>query len=360
MHLSALLLVTYLCSFTLLRAESPGKATLRNGVFNPPGMWTWDNWFVKQGDTWHAFYLQLPHSVGVERRWKNNDPYKHVGHATSTDLLNWQDQGPALTALSDTWNDRHIATGSIIQHNNQWWMFFTGRGYKGDAIGLALSSDLKRWITQPDPLFPLTDTFGDGKNIQAFQAEWQGKTYSWVGISDPYILPELHDGYYYMILCSRIVGEPIATSGCLTMVRSKDLKTWENAGILAWPGCFERMETPQLWQADGKWHLYFGGVINAVIDTSIASAEMPSSILGKKSHQNYVYSSDEFGSPRNNEQLHYISTPPGHFIMKVLPVGDSKDVAIFSVKEGEDSLISRPYDVTYSVDGGIALDLSPR
>lgn len=323
-------------------------------AFHPPGMWTWDNWFAHDGERWHAFYLQLPQSLGVDRRWKNNDPFKHVGHATSTDLRHWQDQGPALTALSGTWNDRHIATGSIMRHEGEWWMFFTGRGYGGDGVGLARSKDLQTWEAQAKPLFPLVDTFADGSGAAAFQSQWRGKAVSWVGISDPYILPEKHDGAFYMVLCSRIVGEPLASSGCLTLLKSNNLLDWESAGILAWPGCFERMETPQLWKAHDRWYLYFGGVINAAVKTN-ADSTLPAAVKGRKSHQNYVYASAGMTDARADDDLHFIETPPGHFIMKVLPQTGGQDLAIYTVRDSQNSSISKPYPVTYLPDGWIRL-----
>src|ERR1700750_1761309 len=128
-HLLAL--VACLLGLVLSPASAQDKGATAAQSFHPPGMWTWDNWFAYDGEHWHAFYLQLPKAVGPERRWKDNDFYKHVGHATSANLWDWQDEGPALGALSGTWNDRHIATGSVVRYEGKWWMAFTGRGTKG-------------------------------------------------------------------------------------------------------------------------------------------------------------------------------------------------------------------------------------
>jgi len=325
-------------------------------AFQPVGMWSWDNWFVHDGSRWHAFYLQLPKAVGLDRRWKNNDFYKHVGHATSSDLLHWQDQGPALGALSGTWNDRHIATGSIIKHQGRWWMFFTGRGTAGDGVGLALSDDLTNWKTEPQPLFPLIDTFAE-KGDSPFESPWQGKSQRWIGISDPYILPEVHEGWFYMVLCARVLDTPLAQSGCLALVRSRDLRQWESAGILAWPQCFERMETPQLWQREGRWYLSFGGVL----DTAWAQAhhaQLPEAVRGQRSHENYVYHLPELTATAQEADLNHVAIPKGHYIMKVLPLKEGRDVAIFSHKRDNDSGISRPYPVSYGANGDLQIGIS--
>ncbi|OYW77727.1 MAG: hypothetical protein B7Z37_02895 [Verrucomicrobia bacterium 12-59-8] len=318
-------------------------------------MWSWDNWFVHDGVRWHAYYLQLPKAVGLERRWKNNEFYKHVGYATSDDLRYWTDQGPALGALSGTWNDRHIATGSILKYEGRWSMFFTGRGTQGDGVGLALSDDLSTWKTEPEPLMPLIDTFAD-QGEGAFISTWQGKSRRWIGISDPYILPEPQDGWFYLVLCARVLDVPLAQSGCLAVVRSRDLCRWEEAGILAWPQCFERMETPQMWQHDRLWYLSFGGGLDkGWLETN--AKRPPAAVSGRQSHENYCYTLPALNAVALDEELHHVVIPRGHYIMKVLPVADGQEVAIFTRTVGTDSGISLPYSVSY--DAKHILQVSP-
>lgn len=325
--------------------------------FHPPGMWTWDNWFAYDGKQWHAFYLQLPQAVGPDRRWKNNDFYKHVGHATSTNLRDWQDQGPAVCALSGTWNDRHIATGSVVRYEGKWWMAFTGRGTHGDGVGLAVSDDLTIWRPAQDtPLLPLASTWGkeaDG----AFASDWEGAAQRWVGISDPYILPEPVDGWYLMVLCSRILGVPLSQSGCLTVLRSHDLRHWEKPEIIAWPRCFERMETPQLWQRQGHWHLSFGGVLD-VPWLKQNAIPLPPAVQDRTSHHNYCYTMDAVTGPAQGQRLQHMDISSGHYIMKVLAVDPAHDVAIFTAADKVNSCISQPYPVKYADDGQVTLEFS--
>lgn len=344
----ALLLAFALTLCPQTRAQTAKEST----AFQPPGMWCWDNWFAHDGKQWHAFYLQLPKAVGMDRRWKNNDFHKHVGHATSTDLRHWQDAGPALVALSGTWNNRHIATGSILRHDARWWMVFTGRGTQGDGVGLASSEDLFTWKTEPQPLFPLIDTFAD-KAEKPFESSWQGKPQRWAGISDPFLLPEAQEGWYYLVLCSRVLGVPLAESGCLTLLRSRDLWQWQwqEAGILAWPRCFERMETPQLWRHEDRWLLSFGGVLDKTWSTAHADT-LPAAVRGKASHLNYCYSLPSLHEPAREENLRYVELPRGAYIMKVLKNSSGDDVALFTQRspDREDSGISLPHPVTYGPD----------
>jgi len=338
-------------SARLMAADPVGK------TFQPEGMWIWDNWFVREGARWHAFYLELPKAVGVERRWTGNDFYKHVGHAISEDLATWRDAGPALVALSGTWNDRHIATGSIIGHDGRWWMFFTGRGQKGDGVGLAMSDDLMTWKTAPQPLFPLIGG-GATESAAAFESPWEGRNERWAGISDPFVYPEPIDGWFYLALCARVLGAPIEESGCLALMRSRDLRGWEPAGITAWPHCFERMETPQLWKRENRWYLSFGGVLNKQwVERN--QERLPAAVRGKTSHRNYCYAMPDFRQPINSGQMHFVDVSPANYIMKVLTGAEGHDPAFFTATEARGTCLSAPYRVTYLPDGGLQVEAAP-
>lgn len=346
--LLALVLAPTFCSRLTAEEAAP---------FHPPGMWTWDNWFVHDGARWHAFYLQLPHALGEDRRWKDNDFYKHVGHATSTDLRTWQDEGPALCALSGIWNDRHIATGSIARHGDRWWMVYTARGTRGDGVGLVSSTDLSRWEPAHDgPLFALTGTWGGEVEGGVFTSDWLGSPRRWVGISDPYLVPETEaDGSFTMILCSRILDVPIAESGCLTILKSRDLIHWNQPAILAWPGCFERMETPQRWDRGDRIYLSFGGVLNKDL-VAQRSSTFPAAVRGRPSHANFVYLLGEGTGVAGDDDLHFVEVPKGHYIMKILESGDgSGDVALFTQTAGKNSGISPPYQVRYDERSAIRI-----
>ena len=58
-----------------------------------PTRWIWDSWYVRDGDLWHAFFLQADKSLG--------DPdLRHFnvtqGHATSRDLKVWDYRGTSF------------------------------------------------------------------------------------------------------------------------------------------------------------------------------------------------------------------------------------------------------------------------
>jgi beta-fructofuranosidase len=312
-------------------------------LYRPPGMWTNDNWFCREGDTFHAFYLQVPAALGDPGNWALREGWQHVGHATSTDLVHWTDHGPALVAIRHTWNDLSIATGSIAQEDGRWWMVFTAQGQK-PGIGLAVSDDLMRWTK-----------VGDGPVVsfaQPFDATWEGQPVQWKGCADPYLYPEPIDGWWIIVLNSQIVGAPLNTSGCLTTLRSRDLLTWEPDRVLAYPQWFERLETPQLWQRNGRWYAYFGGAHDHEIPEAW-QAVAPQPGLQEARRVNCVLIGDAFEGPYRPVGNWCPALPDGKwgYIHKVLPGPDGRDVLLSSVDLG----ISRPYPVTYAEDGSLVL-----
>jgi beta-fructofuranosidase len=152
-----------------------------------------------------------------------------------------------------------------------------------------------------------------------------------------------------------VLEAPLGESGCLTMLRSRDLRRWEGPMILAWPRCFERMETPQLWTRSGRWFLSFGGVLNA--EWVAAHRDLlPAAVRERRSHENYCYAMDHLEGPANETELQHLEVPLSHYIMKVLAVGPGKDLALFTVTEQErGSCLSLPYDVEYAPDGKLRL-----
>ena len=109
--------------------------------------WVWDAWTVDDGGRTHLFYLQAPRSLG--------DPsLRHVnatvGHAVSTDCVDWEVVEDALTPSDSGCDDLAIWTGSTMHDGERWRMFYTAVSRAGhhiydQRIGSAVSDDLVHW-----------------------------------------------------------------------------------------------------------------------------------------------------------------------------------------------------------------------
>lgn len=298
----------------------------------------WDNWFARDGDTWHVFYLQAP--LCVERsEWVG---YSNVGHATSKDLVHWTNHGPVLAPIAGSWNDIGIATGSVVKHDGKWWMVFTGRGSRIGGVGLAVSDDLMTWTKVGDgPVVPFD---------RQFDGTWKGEPVKWHAIADPYLYESPVDGWYYMILNSGIVGADIRVRGCLTSMRSRDLKTWEPHAVLSWPQWWERMETPQLWQREGRWYLYFGGAHDHGLPEKFLT-ETPAIAREHETRGNFVFTAGDMDGPFEPAGDWCLRVPGDRFgyIAKVIPGFDGGDVLFLSIGKK----LSRPYPLSYAADGSL-------
>jgi len=318
-------------------------AAMTHADYAPPGMWTNDNWFAKSGDTYHAFYLQVPTCIGEGNRWTIGAKLTQIGHATSTDLRHWTDQGPVIVPIRGTWVEA-LATGSVARFGDRWWMVFTVNGGK-PGVGLAVSDDLMQW-----------QLVGDGPVIPngVYEGTWQGRPLKWRPCADPYLYPEPIDGQMVIVINAKAEGAPAATSGCLGTWRSHDLKTWEPGPVLLYPEMIDRLETPQLWTHGGRWYLYFGAAHDQAEIAPKWQADVPAEI---RTHRrvNCLYMADrwdgEYRPIPGQWWLDRLPNGQGSYIHKVLAGPDGRDVLITT----SNMKVSPPFEVVYGEDGGITL-----
>lgn len=145
-----------------------------------PGQWVWDSWFVFDGESHHAFYLQASRALGDPNRRHRN---VSVGHAISKDLKNWtvlQDAlAPSDSPAPDSWT---TWTGSVVKDDDGlWWMFYTGTSREDagerQTVCAATSSDLITWNKVPNILVAAADsrwykTLSAGFENEPFRDPW--------------------------------------------------------------------------------------------------------------------------------------------------------------------------------------------
>lgn len=225
-------------------------------TFERPDHWVWDFWFADDGDKYHLYYLHAPKSLGdPELRHRN----AIIGHATSTDLYQWDDHGPILgPGQPDAFDGSATWTGSVVRDDvGLWRMYFTGSRFLRpgeqpniETVGLAVSEDLYQWHKITTPVLEadsaLYETLKDGY--------WHEEAWR-----DPWVFRTAEDGVWHMLLTARDkTGEDKLDRGVIGHATSSDLSLWTAQPPLSHPGSgFAHLEVPQLAEVDGHKVLIF-------------------------------------------------------------------------------------------------------
>ncbi|MFM6966977.1 MAG: glycosyl hydrolase family 32 [Rhodoluna sp.] len=195
------------------------------------GQWVWDSWFVRDGQTTHAFYLQASRALGDPNRRHRNVT---VGHAISTDLTNWtvvQDAiAPSEPEAFDSWT---TWTGSIVRQGSTWYMFYTGTSREDagavQSVGLATSPDLYSWTKHSTEALVRADAAHYSKlNL----AKWHDEAFR-----DPWVF-KFHqdDPTWHMLVTSRGDSSTPLFGGVMGHATSIDLLNWQCQPPLSQPG----------------------------------------------------------------------------------------------------------------------------
>jgi beta-fructofuranosidase len=216
--------------------------------------WIWDFWFAIEEGNYHIFYLQASRALANAdmRHWNVS-----IGHAVSRDLRQWRILPDALhpSDLSiepEPFDTYTTWTGSIIQHDNLWYMFYTGgkRSENGliQRVGLATSRDLVTWDKYSnDSLIEADPRWYETLNL----SEWRDE--SW---RDPFVF-RLDDGMYHALICARANDGPADGRGVIAHAQSVNLLDWEVLPPVLTPGDFSQMEVPQVCEIGGRYYLLF-------------------------------------------------------------------------------------------------------
>lgn len=223
-------------------------------MLDPHDRWIWDFWHVHDGDIHHLFYLQAPRTLG--------DPelrHRHatIGHATSTDLLDWTEHGTVLGpgGVGDV-DETATWTGSIVRgHDGRWHMFYTGSRFlhadshaNVEGITVATSDDLFAWVKAPavrlhaEPAW--YETLGD--------SDWPEEAWRdpWVSRAD--------DGGWDMLVTARSREGDLLDRGVVGFAHSPDLENWVVGAPLTAPGHgFAQLEVLQSVSIDGRRFVVF-------------------------------------------------------------------------------------------------------
>lgn len=249
-----------------------------------PDRWIWDFWIADTGTDYHVFYLQAPKSLGdPDLRHANAS----IGHAVSTDLRTWDVQPDALTPGKEgAFDDRATWTGSVIERDGQWFMFYTGTtkadGGRIQRIGVATSTDLMTWAKHSsEPLFSADERWYEMDG----DTDWPEE--SW---RDPWVYCD--GDMYHALVTARSRTGPSDRRGVVGHAVSRNLIDWEVRPPLSEPGDFAHLEVLQVEKVGENYVLVFSCESDRV-------SQRRASLNGSNGDKTYVVYADSLSGPFN-------------------------------------------------------------
>lgn len=224
-------------------------------AFSLEHSWVWDLWAADDGATYHLFYLHAPHHLGdPELRHRN----ARIGHATSTDLVDWQDRGAVLfPGGPGTFDESATWTGCVVRGpDGLWRMYYTGARFLSDSsmtnietIGLATSADLQHWTKEPGLVLRADPRWYETLGTSSWPEQaWR----------DPWVFADPEGAGWHMLITARANEGDDAGRGVIGHAVSRDLRHWEARPPLSAPQQgFGHLEVPQLAEIDGHRILLF-------------------------------------------------------------------------------------------------------
>ncbi len=266
--------------------------------------WLWDFWLAVDGADYHIFYLQANRALGREalRHW-----HVSIGHAVSTDLRHWEVLPDALKpspfpdgSRQEAFDSYTTWTGSIIQHQGTWFMFYTGskRSEKGliQRIGLATSSDLLTWEKYPgNPVIEADPRWYELLDLSV----WHDQAWR-----DPFVFQHPETGEFHAFITARVKSGPPKGRGVIGHARSTDLIHWEVLPPITEPGEFGHLEVPQVVHMQEQYFLLFSVLADRCSPARRARMESP-----PVSGTHYMAARDPLG--------------PYHFLTDEFLIGDT-------------------------------------
>lgn len=224
---------------SLLEGLEKGEEPLC-GYFAEPGGALIDHSFVIKNDELHVFYNRGYIGYDWPERFVDS-----IGHAVSKDLLHWDIKPPVLAAQKGGHDDYQVWSPGVIEHDNCYWMFYTGVNYNvAQAPCLAKSTDLYHWERSgPSPLFTpgkwcpwSADKWSDGRDGMVFSDD---------------------DGTFYMYYCSGCLTEDGSYATAMGIASTKDLYTWTDEGYFQLAQCKASPESPFVIKHNGIYYMFY-------------------------------------------------------------------------------------------------------
>ena len=207
---------------------------------------------------YHAFYLKAP--LPPLRDGAHHTPYAHLA---SRDLAHWEELPLAIEPGPPGSPDSvSCFTGSVIERDGTFYMFYTG--FPGEqqpqTVCLATSTDLINW--KKDARNPIIEA--DPRWYEAI--DWR----------DPFPFWNEEAGEYWMLLAAREKEGPDNRRGCVALMTSPDLETWEVKPPFWSPRLYYTHECPDLF----RWNEYWVLVYSTFSERNVTHYRLSKSLAG--------------------------------------------------------------------------------
>lgn len=213
----------------------------RDFFYRPQNAWAGDFIPLYAEGKYQLFYLL---------DWRNSEKY---GEGTpwyrlsTNDFVHFEEHGEVIPRGTKEEQDLFIFTGSAIQANGKYHIFYTGHNHHlaaankpMQAVMHATSNDLQHWTKIPgDTFFAPTDKYE--KN------DWR----------DPFVFYNEETKSYNMLLAARFIKGIPRRRGLTALCSSKDLVTWKVEEPFYAPDEFFTHECPDLFKIGDWWYLVF-------------------------------------------------------------------------------------------------------
>ncbi|MCQ6562902.1 family 43 glycosylhydrolase [Paenibacillus mendelii] len=212
-----------------------------------------DHAFFKVDGRFHLIYIRLEACNMWQELGMGN-----FGHASSQDLLNWEIHQPVLPVIPGSWENTHVWAPHVFQHDERYWMFYTGVNENAcQAINAAVSTDLVNWErVSKEPL--IIPPWG----------LWAPEHFS--NCRDPFVLKD-DDGFY----CYYTGYVKETSQYCVGIAYSNDLINWEDRGYSIVENSTEvPPESPFVIKRGGIYHLFYTSYTHGTV---VATSTKPDS-----------------------------------------------------------------------------------